>query len=100
VGQDGRLWIQLSQPGYAWRSETEAREEEQRTNRPQTRYREPTVYDVFEPDGRYLGMARTPDEFRTSPAPVFRGDTVWAVTRDSLDVQRVVRFRVARRERP
>jgi sugar lactone lactonase YvrE len=95
VSQDGRLWIQLSQPGYAWQSQADALAEEQRTSRPQTRYRERTVYDVFEPDGRYLGVVRTPEEFRTSPAPQFRGDTVWAVTRDSLDVQRVVRYRVS-----
>jgi hypothetical protein len=100
VAGDGRLWVQLSQPGYAWRSEAEAREEEERTKRPQTRYREGFTFDVFEPDGRYLGVVRMPGDFRGSPAPVLRGDTVWAVTRDSLDVQRVVRYRVTRAERP
>jgi hypothetical protein len=34
-----------------------------------------------------------------SPVPVARGDTVWAVTRDELDVPRIVRFRVVPRER-
>jgi hypothetical protein len=100
VGEDGRIWVQLSQPGYAWRSDAEARAEEERTKQPQTRYRERIGFDVFEPDGRYLGVVLTPEEFRTYPAPVMRGDTVWAVTRDSLDVQRVVRYRVAVRERP
>jgi hypothetical protein len=100
VAQDGRLWVQLSQPGYEWRSEAEALEEERRTHRPQTRFRERIAFDVFEPDGRYLGVVRMPEEFRTSPAPVLRGDTVWSVTRDSLDVQRVVRYRVTRPERP
>jgi sugar lactone lactonase YvrE len=100
VAPDGRLWVQLSQPGREFMTEAEALEEERRTNRPQVRHREPVVFDVFEPDGRYLGVVRTPDEFQTSPPPVIRGDTVWAVTRDSLDVQRVVRYRVTRSERP
>jgi hypothetical protein len=94
VGDDGRIWVQVSQPGYEWRTEAEAREEEARTGNPQTRFRERIVYDVFEPDGRYLGSVRAPDEFRTSPYPVFRGDLVWNVTRDDLDVQRVVRYRI------
>lgn len=94
VGDDGRVWVQVSQPGYEYRSEAEAREEEQRTNRPQLRYRERLVYDVFEPDGRFLGTVRAPDDFRTSPYPVLRGERAWAVTRDELDVQRVVRYRV------
>jgi len=94
VGDDGRIWVQVSQPGYEWRTEAEAQEEEVRTGDPQTRFRERIMYDVFEPDGRYLGAVRTPDEFRTSPYPVFRGDSVWNVTRDGMDVQRVVRYRI------
>ena len=96
AAQDGRIWVRVSQPSYEWRSESEAREEEERTKRPQTRYREHAVFDVFEPDGRYLGVVRPPEEFRDYPRPVLRGDTVWAVTRDSLDVQRVVRYRITR----
>jgi hypothetical protein len=94
VGRDGRIWVQVSQPGYAWRTEAEARQEEERTGDPQTRFREPIVFDVFEADGRYLGALRTPGDFRTSPPPVMRGDLIWAVTRDEVDVQRVVRYRL------
>ena len=36
---------------------------------------------------------RAPDGFKAYPAPVFDGDRVWAVTRDELGVQRVVRYR-------
>jgi len=94
VAQDGRIWVEVAQPGYEWRTEAEARAEEERTGDPQTRFRERIVYDVFEPDGRYLGPVRTPEEFRTSPEPVIRGDLVWDVTRDEADVQRVVRYRI------
>ena len=31
-----------------------------------------------------------------NPEPVIRGDAVWAVSRDELDVARIVRFRVVR----
>ena len=60
------------------------------------RWREPVAFDVFESDGSYLGRVRTPLEFSSSPTPVFDGDFVWAVTRDELGVQRVVRFRIER----
>lgn len=94
VARDGRIWVLVSQPGTAWRTEAEARAEEERTGDPQTRFRERLVYDVFEPDGRYLGAVRTPEEFRTSPEPVIRGDLLWDVTRDEVDVQRIVRYRI------
>ncbi len=94
VGDDGRLWVLVHRRGEPTMSVAEAREEEQRTNRPQIRYREPVAFDVFEPDGRYLGHVRAPQGFSMSPAPVFRGDFVWAVARDDLDVQTVVRYRI------
>jgi hypothetical protein len=50
---------------------------------------------VFDEQGRYLGAVRAPDDFSPYPAPVFTRDEVLATTRDDLDVQRVVRFRVA-----
>jgi hypothetical protein len=58
---------------------------------PQPKWRDPIVYDVFDPDGRYLGRVPAPPKtsFKT-----MRGDHVWAVRRDSLDVEQVVRFRV------
>jgi hypothetical protein len=51
---------------------------------------------VFEPDGRYLGAVRPPEGFSVSPEPVIRGDTMWAVSRDELDVTSVVRYRIVR----
>ena len=47
-------------------------------------WEEPLRYDVFEPDGVYLGAVVPPDEFSPYPNPVFDGDHVWAVTRDEL----------------
>ena len=55
---------------------------------------EPLRYDVFEPDGTYLGVVVPPDGFFPYTNPVFDGDYVWAVTRDELGVQRVARYRI------
>lgn len=93
---EGNIWVQVSQEGYAKMTEAEARAEEERTDRPQRRFTEAAAYDVFSPDGTYLGHVQTPRSFRAHPEPLVRGDYVWAVTRDELDVARVVRFRIVR----
>ena len=80
-GKDGRIWVELS---------TELRSASDPSLGERVRY------DVFEPDGTYLGAVNAPADFRASVNPVFDGDYVWAVTRDELDVQRVVRYRIVR----
>jgi hypothetical protein len=102
AGEEGRIWVQLSQPAVEIPDdrEDEARSAgaapsgaQPRAPRP-SRFREPIVFDVFEPDGTYLGRVRTPDGFSISPDPIFRGDLVWAIRRDELDVPQIVRFRM------
>lgn len=54
-----------------------------------------TYLDVFDPDGKYLGRLRAPyrlDFFRV------KGDAVYAIVTDDLDVQYVVRLRIAGRD--
>ncbi len=72
----------------------EQRAEEARLERPVNPYREPVVFDVFEPSGEYLGRIKTPDGFTLYPRPVMRDMTVWGVVMDELDVARLHRFRV------
>ena len=96
VSWEGNIWVQVSQEAYPTMTEAEARDEERRTDRPQLRFAEQAAYDVFSTDGTYLGHVQTPRSFRTRPEPLVRGDNVWAVTRDELDVARVVRFRITR----
>lgn len=93
VGLDGRLWVTVPQPGERIpQNEIEAPDD---PNAPlPTRWRARIAFDVFEPDGTYLGRVRAPHGFATLPRPVFRGDRVLAVVRDELDVQYIVRFRV------
>lgn len=50
---------------------------------------EANVYDVFEPDGTFRGRVVLPASF--SPVQM-KGDRLWGVYRDSLDVQSVRRY--------
>jgi hypothetical protein len=83
AGDDGRLWVELSQPGRP-------QEADDPSDPPV--WKEPVVFDVFEPDGRYLGQASAPEGFLEYPAPVFRGDTVWAGFEDADGVRFVKKF--------
>ncbi len=52
-------------------------------------------WDVFDADGRFLGVVAMPPRF----APrLFRDDKIYGVWRDDLDVQHVVRLRIVRAE--
>jgi hypothetical protein len=92
-GEDGRIWVWLSGRGY------EVDDPDHDPDDPDsypTRWREDVAFDVFEPDGSYLGRVEAPPEFSSWPEPIFGREYVWAVTRDDFDVQRVVRFRIER----
>jgi hypothetical protein len=51
----------------------------------------PAVYDVFEPDGRYLGQVTIPAGVSIA---VRRRDYAWGIARDADDVQSVKRYRL------
>ncbi|MDE2795045.1 MAG: 6-bladed beta-propeller [Gemmatimonadota bacterium] len=89
-GRDGRIWVRVATEGYP--VENEDHDPENPSSVP-VLWREPVRYDVFEPDGTYLGAVAPPDGFAFSN-PFFDGDYVWGVTRDELGVARVVRFRI------
>lgn len=54
------------------------------------------AFEVFDPDGRYLGRVALPGGMSRFPPAVVRGDAVLGVARDSLDVVYVVRARIRR----
>jgi hypothetical protein len=59
------------------------------------------AFDVFDPEGRYLGAVPTPvTPQRLRPRPVVRGDALYYVTTDELDVPYVVRVRIEGRKDP
>ena len=93
VGNDGRIWVSLSRPSeeipVAERAEPQVYSG---IKFPVATLREPAAYDVFEGDGRYLGRVLFPWRTRWRAA---RGDLVWTVTRDSLDVEHITRWRVS-----
>jgi hypothetical protein len=77
TGADGRIWVLRSQPGRKGADGD---------------WIEAVLFDVFEPDGRYLGEAKGPEGFRTWPEPHFRGDTAWAAVESEDGVMRVKRL--------
>jgi hypothetical protein len=96
AGTDGRIWVLLHQPARPVPEDELVTSGTDGPNpRPPVRWREPVAFDVFEPDGTYLGLVRAPDGFALDPTPVFGPDRVWAVVRDAYDVQYVTRFRIA-----
>ena len=91
AGEDGRIWVLLSRPGVK-SGEPPAESAANRFSEPL--WSEPVAFDVFEPDGTYLGEVSAPEGFLRYPEPVFRGDTVWAATEDPDGVRYVKRLEV------
>jgi hypothetical protein len=88
VGDDGRVWV--------WRYVAAEKRDDVEPlpdgpDRPLLTWREPWTYDVFEPDGTFLGSVLVPELFRPF---VFRGDQIWGVLPDPEGVERLVRLRV------
>jgi hypothetical protein len=100
VDMDGRIWVNVSQPSEKI-PESELPEAAPVVSagtrggspppRPRRTWREPTAYDVYAPTGVYLGHVEAPP--RTTLYRM-RGNQVWGVTLDSLDLPTVTRYRV------
>jgi hypothetical protein len=87
VGPDETLWVQRirSARDMAEGAEEEAEFDPQNIGSPE--------WDVFNPQGHYLGVVTLPDRF----APVtVKDDRLYGVWRDELDVQYIMRLRVER----
>ncbi len=52
------------------------------------------TYDVYERTGAYVGAAQTTLGVLPWLRPIVRGEQFWAVVKDDLDVQYVVRARI------
>jgi hypothetical protein len=98
VGLDGRIWIAIAPevtPRVGSTSSSSGvgnpgvRRPPAQANREPPR---PALYDVFEPDGRYLGRVQVPAGVSSV---VRRGNQVWAVAFDADDVPRIKRYRIA-----
>jgi hypothetical protein len=69
LDSQGRLWVRLSDPAA-----------------------DSTVYDIFDRGGGYAETVLVHDRVDPDIPPVVTADTLWAVVRDELDVQFVVRM--------
>ena len=88
-GERGRVWVHRY--AKAEKANTPSAEPDPSRPPPLT-WREPTVFDVYESDGTYLGEVRAPP--RTT-IQVFRGDTIWGIRRGELDEQYLIRAVIA-----
>ena len=75
----------VTDDGYLWVSATRADTSE--TNR---------VFEIFDPEGRYLGELRLPFAMLSNPAPLLGRDRIVAVTQDEFGVPYIVRARIVR----
>ncbi|MBW3551997.1 MAG: hypothetical protein KY466_00730 [Gemmatimonadetes bacterium] len=64
----GRVWVRLTAPGE-----------------------DSTVYDIFDRSGRHAATALVPAAVDAWIPPLVRGDTLWAVVTDAMEVQHVIR---------
>ena len=98
VGLDGRIWVAvIPEVGTRIGSVSGGGGIGPGTRRPATQGppsepQRPALYDVFEPDGQYLGQVETPARFSSV---LRRGDQVWGIAFDADDVPRIKRFRIA-----
>lgn len=54
------------------------------------------MFDVFDPEGRYLGRARSDLRLALYPDPMILDDLIYAVAMDEQGVPYVVRMRIVR----
>lgn len=91
VGEDGRLWIRLSAPAEAIPPNELPPVDAADPDAVRLTTREPELFDVYEADGTLIGRITVPPKTRVLRA---RGNYVWGVQQDSLDVNYAVRFRI------
>ena len=84
---DGRIWVRRHVTAEKLREPVEAAPD----SPPVRTWMEPSVYDLFEPDGTYLGDLRLPD--RTGLAWMDR-EEVWAIQRGEMDEIYLLRLRL------
>jgi hypothetical protein len=93
VAEDGRIWIRLHQPSVR----SGLRENDSLATRTHSvsdvyeRWREPAVYDIWEPRGVYVGQVRLPDGVRQMS---IRDSIIWAMFKDTDDAPYLIKFRL------
>jgi len=91
VDDDGRIWVERHVAARRVPPGSSARAPISKDPRPPITWREPATYDVFEPDGRFLGTVTAPDK---TTFHARRGRHIWAVQRGEFDEPYIVRYRI------
>ncbi len=89
VTRDGHLWVLVATPSE--RVPDSELPPSRDTTPPTPHFRSALVYEVYAPDGRFLGRVSFP---RNSTLMQADGDTVWLIERDADDLPAVVRARI------
>jgi hypothetical protein len=89
TGSDGRIWVRRDGPAYETEDPDYDPEDPWDT---EIRWRSEQLLDAFGTEGRFLGTVAAPRDMDWRITPVLAGDTLWAVTRDDLGVQRVRKY--------
>jgi hypothetical protein len=77
--------FQVTEDGYLWVNAVQADTGAQRK-----------VFEVFDPEGRFLGEVRLPFDLLSYPVPILRRDRLIGVTQDDAGVPYIVRARIER----
>jgi hypothetical protein len=89
IARDGTIWARVATPSERI---PDAELAPPRDNGPPVRhFRSPVAYEVFAPDGRFLGRVPMPPRTTLVQAD---GNFAWGITRDIDDLPAVVRFRI------
>jgi hypothetical protein len=59
-----------------------------------------SLFDIFDPNGRYLGEFKIPYELEARPRPMVRQNNLYGVFLDDLDVPSIVRIQIKKPGRP
>ena len=89
VTRDGHLWVLVATPSE--RVPDSELPPSRDTTPPTPHFRSALVYEVYAPDGRFLGRVAFP---RNATLMQADGDTVWLIERDADDLPAVVRARI------
>jgi hypothetical protein len=89
TGAGGRIWA--LREGEAYESDDHDYDPTEPYDT-EIRWRQERVADGFAADGTFLGSVRMPRDLDWRVPPVLRADTMWAVARDELGVQRIRRY--------
>ncbi len=89
AARDGRIWVRVAAPSEPIPdAELPVTRD---TLRPVVRFRTPVLYEVYDPDGSFVGRVEFPSRTTLMEAD---GDMVWALDRNEDDLPAVTRFRV------